>query len=358
MMGWIAFAEAALRETWAILLESAPYLLFGFLLAGLLHGLVSADTVARHLGRGKVGSVLKAALLGIPLPLCSCGVLPTALGLQRKGASKGATVSFLVSTPETGVDSMALTYALLDPLMTVFRPLAAFLTAVVAGVSENLLGRGEPAKKGVELECACSDTPTATTGPVSTRLRKGLGYAFGDFYRDLVPWLALGLLVAGALSASLPDGFIGAHLGTGVYPLVVMLVAGIPLYICATASTPIAAALILKGLSPGAALVFLLAGPATNLATITALAGTLGMGATARYLVSIAVGALGLGMALDAVYAGFGIDPAAVVGGTHELVPAWLAWASALALIALALRPLLRSWIKRAGAPQACSGAT
>lgn len=358
MTHWVGLVESVLYAAWSIFLETAPYLLFGFLVAGLVHGLVSAEAVARHLGRGKFGPVFKASVLGIPLPLCSCGVLPAALELRKKGASRGASVAFLVSTPETGVDSVAVTYALLDPLMTVFRPLAALATAVVAGVTENLLGgETEPAPLDSSAECPCSDAPPLG-GTALARLREGLAFAFGDFYRDLVPWLATGMLLAGVLSSVVPDGFIRNHIGTGFLPLLVMLGAGLPLYICATASTPIAAALILKGLSPGAALVFLLAGPATNLATVTALAGTLGVAATARYLLSISVGAVGLGVLLDAAYAGLGIPPTALVGGTHEVLPPWVAWGAALLLVALALGSLLKAWeASRHGAPGACSGA-
>ncbi|MBE0618085.1 MAG: permease, partial [Proteobacteria bacterium] len=208
-----------LGTSWHLLADSAPYLLFGFFAAGLLHGLVSTDAVGRHLGKGKLGSVVKAALFGIPLPLCSCGVLPAALGLRKKGASKGATVSFLVSTPETGVDSIALTYALMDPVMTLARPLAAFATAVLAGVAENLLGKEAPTAEPPRLPCGCREAPLPAGTSPGRRVREGLRYAFADLLGDLAPWLAVGLLLAGLISALVPTGFVETYLGEGVVPL-------------------------------------------------------------------------------------------------------------------------------------------
>jgi len=354
-LSWVDFLVGVFGESWRLFADSAPYLLFGFLAAGLLHGFVSTEAVGRHLGRGRLGSVVKAALFGIPLPLCSCGVLPAALGLRKKGASKGATVSFLVSTPETGVDSIALTYALMDPLMTLARPVAAFVTAVLAGVAENFLGRQEAPAEPSRLPCGCPEEPLPSGAGLSARVREGLRYAFGDLLGDLALWLAVGFLLAGLISVLVPDTFIQAHLGAGVLPLFVMLAVGIPLYMCATASTPIAAALILKGLSPGAALVFLLAGPATNVASLTALAGTLGVRSTARYLLAISVGAVAAGFALDRIYAVLGLSARALVGASAEVFPPAVGLASALLLIALALRPYLPG---RRGAPHACSGAT
>jgi len=354
-LAWVEFLGSVLGQSWHLFADSAPYLLFGFLAAGLLHGFVSTEAVGRHLGRGRLGPVVKAALLGVPLPLCSCGVLPAALGLRRKGASKGATVSFLVSTPETGVDSIALTYALMDPLMTVARPVAAFATAVAAGAMESFLGKDEPAMEPPRLPCGCREEPLPAGAGPTRRVREGLRYAFGDLLGDLAGWLVGGFLLAGLISVLVPDTFIQAHLGSGPLPLFVMLLVGVPLYMCATASTPIAAALVLKGLSPGAALVFLLAGPATNLASVTALTGTLGVRSTARYLVAIAVGSLAAGFALDGLYGALGLSARALIGAGAEVFPPAVGVLSGLVLIAVALRPYLP---RRAGAPHACSGAT
>jgi uncharacterized membrane protein YraQ (UPF0718 family) len=354
-MSAFTFVWAVIAESWGILVESAPYLIFGFLAAGILHGFISTEAVGRHLGAGRIGSVVKAALFGVPLPLCSCGVLPAALGLRKKGASKGATLSFLVSTPETGVDSIALTYALMDPLMTVFRPLAAFVTAVVAGVSENVFGRETASTDRISPACGCSDETIPEEASPLERIRGGLRYAFTDLLGDLAPWLGAGLLLAGLISVLVPADFVETYLGEGLLPLFIMLAVGIPLYICATASTPIAAALVLKGLSPGAALVFLLAGPATNLASLTALTGTLGVGATVRYLVAISAGALGMGLALDGVYGALGLSAQAVSGAAAEIFSPLVGTVTAVLLIALALWPHLP---RRKPAPQTCASAT
>lgn len=343
-----------LAESWSVLAESAPYLLFGFFAAAVLHAFVSTDAVGRHLGGSKIGSVVKAALVGIPLPLCSCGVLPAAIGLRRKGASKGATLSFLVSTPETGVDSIALTYALLGPVFAIVRPVAAFITAVVAGVGENLWGK-DTLPPEAKLSCGC-EAPSLPPGtPLAQRLREGLRYAFVDLLGDLAPWLAVGFLLAGLIGVVVPDAFIATYLGQGWLPLLIMLAVGIPLYICATASTPIAAALLLKGLSPGAALVLLLAGPATNLAALSVLAGTLGVGTTARYLAAIAGTTLALGWLLDVTLPGLGAAVVAGAAGSGEFLPAGVELAGAVLLVVLALWPHL-PW--RRSHHHACSGST
>lgn len=342
-------------ESWRLFVDSAPYLLFGFFSAGLLHGVISAETVGRHLGGRGIGPVVKAALFGVPLPLCSCGVLPAALGLRRKGASKGATLSFLVSTPETGVDSIALTYALMDPIMTIFRPIAAFVSAVAAGVCENAFGRDRAPAVQAGSSCRCGEAALPGSASLLTRLREGTRYAFVDLLGDLVPWLALGFLLAGLITVVLPPGFLASRLGGGWLARGTMLAVGIPIYICATASTPIAAALVLKGLSPGAALVFLLAGPATNLATLTSLTATLGPAATGRYVAAISVSALGLGYLLDGLYGALSISLRASAGSAPELLPAGVGLAAAALLGAAGLMAFLKNF--RSG-PGACPEAT
>jgi uncharacterized membrane protein YraQ (UPF0718 family) len=264
-------------------------------------------------------------------------------------------LSFLISTPETGVDSLALSCALLGPVMTLFRPLAAFVTAVVAGVAENLVaGDGGPVREPPHA-CGCGGEAAHTGAPISARLAEGLRFAFGDLLKDLVPWLAVGFVVAGVITASVPEGFVGGALGSGPLAYLAMLALGVPLYICATASTPIAAALILKGLSPGAALVFLLAGPATNAATITALSGTLGVRTTLRYLAAIAVVSVTMGALLDWLFPGSGAAARVLAGAGGEFLPPAVGTAAAFVLLSLALRFYLPS-VKPA--PRACSGAT
>lgn len=343
-----------LRECWTILLESAPYVLFGFLAAGVLKALLPGDLVSRHLGKSNAASVVKASLFGIPLPLCSCGVIPAAVELRKQGASKGSSAAFLVSVPETGVDSMAITWALLDPLMTVLRPVAAFVTATVTGLLINRLPEEPLPKSAAALACtdACCGKPTADRRPpLGTRLRDGLGYAFGDLLGDIGSWLLLGIAVAGVIAYAVPEDFFARTFANELTSLLVMLVVGIPLYICASASTPVAAALVLKGLSPGAALVFLLAGPATNAATITVVYRFWGRAATIIYLASIAVCSLLLGWLTNRLYAAAGLDILDWVhlGEEHAAGP----WEIAAALLLLAL--LVRCWWPR---PAQCAGAT
>jgi len=339
-------------ECWAVLCEAAPFMLFGFFIAGMLKALLPDTWMTRHLsGRGPL-SVFKAALMGVPLPLCSCGVLPAALGLRRQGAGAGATTAFMISTPETGVDSLAVTYAMIDPLMTLLRPVAAFVTAIMAGLAANLLPErllpasaaqaGQVAGGGCSCGGGCADSPATPARPgLGARVRCGLGDAFGDMLADVGGWLLVGVLVAAGISLFLPpDLFLGV-LGGEFSSMLAMLLVGVPMYVCASSSTPIAASLILKGLSPGAALVFLLAGPATNATTLTVMARTFGTALTAVYLSSIVVCSLAFGFLANRVYMALGFDIHAVLGQVNEVLPAWIGTASALLLLALTLRALL-----------------
>jgi uncharacterized membrane protein YraQ (UPF0718 family) len=344
------FVLTVLLEAWHLLLGASTYMIFGLLVSGLLRVFMNPASVAQHFGQGRIKSVVKAALLGIPIPLCSCGVLPAAVSLKKQGANNGATTAFLISTPESGIDSIAISYALLDPIMTVARPVAAFFSAVVAGITENLFRQ----KKGQALEhpdlsCpvdACCDgvnCPPEEHGRHHTfqeRVSAGVRYAFVDVWGDLVLWFFIGLLLAGVITVVVPAGLMDRYLGGGILAMILMLAFGIPLYICATASTPIAAALILKGVSPGAALVFLLAGPATNITSLTVLFGIMGKRATAVYLLAVAVSAVGFGLVVDKVYQLVSISPQAVVGHAGELLPPWVQFAGGFLLVLLSFKPL------------------
>lgn len=272
------------------------------------------------------------------------------MSLRKQGANKGAVTSFLISTPESGVDSIAITYALLDPILTVMRPVAAFFTAAVAGIAENLIGKKEETHQlQPDLSCPVDGCCDGVDCPpeehhrhhsFGEKLGSGMRYAFTDFWDDLAGYFFLGLLLAGIITVLIPDSFFTAYLGSGLTAMLIMLVAGIPLYVCATASTPIAAALILKGVSPGAALVFLLVGPATNMATLTVLAGTLGKRSTIVYLSAIAICAVLFGLMVDAIYGYFGISAQAVIGHAAETIPHWLAFMGSIILVLISIRPL------------------
>jgi uncharacterized membrane protein YraQ (UPF0718 family) len=259
------------------------------------------------------------------------------------------------------VDSISITYALLDPIMTVARPVVAFVTAFVAGLSENLFSYRKESREIIpDLKCpvdGCCDGVNCDPREHSRhhtffeKLRSGFGYAFKDLWNDIAAWFLFGLLLAGIITVLIPDDVFSRYLGSGLPAMLLMLAVGIPLYICATASTPIAAALILKGVSPGAALVFLLAGPATNLASLTVLVGTLGKRATIIYLSSIAVCSVIFGLVVDQIYGSWGFSAQAIVGQASEVVPPWLQWAGALVVVLLSIKPLynlIASRLKRA----------
>lgn len=333
-----------LQSSWQILLEASVFIVFGFIMAALLRAFISSETIVKYMGGRNFKSVLLAALFGVPLPLCSCGVVPTAIALRKQGASKPATLSFLITTPESSIDSIAITYALIDPLMTIFRPIAAFISGFVAGIAEIFFGEKEKTKKIEEIKCPhCYShddlTPEGTneiTKPHShslgERIASGFRFAFVELLSDISRWFLVGMLIAGAITYLIPPTFIENYLGEGWLSMFIMLAIGLPLYVCATASTPIAAALILKGMSPGAALVFLLAGPATNAASFTVLTKMLGKRTAVIYILSIAVCAVLLGMLLNWTYHALGINIHAIAGHAHEMIPMWLQWGTAVPL--------------------------
>ncbi|MCW5202597.1 SO_0444 family Cu/Zn efflux transporter [Desulfobulbus sp. US4] len=369
----MSFLYDALSSSWNLLNQSAIYMLFGLLIGGLLKEYLSPVYVAAHLGSGRFSSVFKAALLGIPIPLCSCGVLPAAATLKKQGANNGAVTAFLISTPESGIDSISITWALLDPIMTIARPVSAFISAAVAGITENLFSFSDPTvssnlkgqnnapTRGLSsCGCGCSGkqqqegllkkeaaTKKGFLKRFPGKLKAGIKYAIFDIWEELAGWFIVGLLLAGVITALLPDAFITAYLGGGLSSMLLMLLIGIPLYICATASTPIAAAFIMKGVSPGAALVFLLVGPATNITSLSVLVGLLGKRATALYLTSIAVVSVLCGLAVDAVYSMLGISVIAAVAKHGKMLPEQLTVAASLVLLALSIRPIKNSLQRR-----------
>lgn len=328
-----------LEESLSLFKDMAPYLLFGFMVAGLLHVFVSLGYIARHLGRNSVGSVIKSVILGIPLPLCSCGVIPAAVTLKKKGASKGSVISFLIATPITGVDSIMATYSLLGLVFTIARIVAASCTAFIAGVLTNVLvPRGyheHGIEEGFDENCPSCHPPTHKTEEKQERsLRSYFRYTFYELMDDIWKWLVIGTLIGGIIAYVIPDTFVHQHLGSGWQAMLLMLVVGIPMYVCATGSIPIAAALMLKGMSPGAALVFLLAGPATNAVTITVVSRELGRGATALYVLSVAVMSMVFGLAFDIVWNKLGQTVPHLLK-PMQMLPGWFDTGAAVVLGAL-----------------------
>ncbi len=293
-----------LTETARIFAESAPYLLLGFGLAGLLHVFLNRNKrITGLITAPGSRSVFLAAVLGLPMPLCSCGVLPAALTLRKQGASKGATASFLISVPETDIVSIILTWVLLGPFYAIFRPAAALVTAIVTGLAvdgvEGARSRDETVRTTDSDAEYLSDEEPPASPPARGWFGEAVQYGFRDMFDDIMPQLTLGLIVAGGLVAVLPG--LGLDRVVGGSPLIyfVMLLIGIPAYVCAAASTPVAVGLIVGGISPGAALVFLLAGPATNIASLVVLASQLGRVALGVYLTCIAVISLFMGILFD-----------------------------------------------------------
>ncbi|MDQ7007228.1 MAG: SO_0444 family Cu/Zn efflux transporter [Acidobacteriota bacterium] len=328
-MPWI---QTVLVETWASLAEMAPYLMLGFLVAGLLSVFVPPEVVERHLGGRGLWAIIKASLFGIPLPLCSCGVIPVGVSLRRHGASRGATTSFLISTPQTGVDSILVTYSLLGPLLAVVRPIAALVSGLLGGTAVSLLERED--RTGVEAPDdeapSCSDDCCSDEAASRGRLYRALRYGFVTLPEDIAQALIIGLLLAGVIAAVVPNDFFMNYLGTGLGAMLAMMVIGVPLYVCATGSVPIAAALLLKGISPGAALVFLMTGPATNAATISTIWKVLGRKTALVYLASVCLTALGTGALLDLMVSKLA---AREMLGHGAMLPSWVNQLFAVALV-------------------------
>lgn len=384
---------AILVETVRLLYLAAPYLLLGLVMAGFVHVLLPARVVERWLGRPGLGGAARAAAIGVPLPVCSCGVVPLAIEMRRKKASDPASLSFLVTTPESGVDSILFTWGLMGPVMAIARPIAAFATAMLGAAGALVFptrGRDAGEASAAEVEASeietaascCSSPPLAASEPpvaesrveegasccASTALegpsahhaaddetpsgwiaktRTAFGYGFGRLFDDIAFWLVLGVFLGGVLTAFVPSDLSALGLGEGLWPMILMLLVGVPLYMCASASTPVAAALLAKGLSPGAALVFLLAGPATNAASLVVLTRVFGRRFVAIYVGSVALGALASGLLFDALLVGAGVGLAlpALHEHTEHLEPFGIACFALLVglIVRAAWRGALRS---------------
>ena len=330
--------ELYLSELLSIMNEMAPYLLLGFLFAGILHVAFPGRKVQRFLGRRNFGSVVNASIFGIPLPLCSCGVIPTGVSFYKNGASKGSSVSFLISTPQTGVDSIMVTYSLLGLPFAIIRPIIALITGVVGGVLTNARDKRSVVESNASANDSCA--VGVKKGNKFTRI---FSYAFGDFLQDIQKWLVIGILLAALIAVIIPDNFFAEKVDSTLLGMLIMLLAAIPLYVCATASVPIAAVLMLKGISPGAALVFLMAGPATNIATMTVLGKVFGRKTLTTYLVSIIGGAIFFGFVINYFLPIEWFTQGLKDGHLHgHLLPGWLKLASTIVLTALIINGIFQ----------------
>ncbi|ATC93684.1 SO_0444 family Cu/Zn efflux transporter [Pseudoalteromonas tunicata] len=414
-----------LTNFWQLFMVSAPWLLLGLFIAALLNVYLPKDFLNKHLGKEGFWTTVKAALIGAPMPLCSCGVIPAAIGLRRAGASKSATTAFLVSTPETGIDSISVSYVLLGPFMAIIRPIAAIASAITAGLlvgkeskhehkSDNhthqpsekqsasccaakasspsavkevvkedekvtvsccapkaevkpkttsccastkadMVIRDESESKQTSCcapvitssdealitedvaSCCDSHEATPTTSSQWTKLKQAFHFSATKLLQDTAVWLLIGLFFAALVQTYVPEGFL-AQWGTGLLAMTVMVLVSIPMYICATASTPIAAGLLLSGVSPGAVLVFMLAGPATNIATLGVVGKELGKRAVAAYLTGVIGMALVFGYLTDYLVAEYGLVVAPTMAHGHEVLPYWLELGAAMLLAGLLVR--------------------
>ncbi len=330
-------------EIVSILMEMSPYLMMGFVFAGLLHLLFPKKKVRQYMGENNFTSILNASLFGIPLPLCSCGVIPTAVSFYRHGASKPATVSFLISTPQTGIDSILVTYSLLGLPFAIVRPIVALITGIFGGTLTSKVDKG---KKWAD-EPGNNDTENIPSG-FFPRIREMFRYSFVEFLQDISTWLIVGLLLAALISVVIPDNYFADKIPSNFVGMLLALVISGPIYVCATASVPVAAALMLKGLSPGAALVLLMAGPATNAATMTMVGKVLGKRSLISYLGAIIGGAMFFGVLIDNFlpHSWFMLsEHYGHMNHGHHILPDWLKTGSAVLLLLLIINGYVRKYL-------------
>ena len=342
--GLLELAARTLKGAWNITALMSPYLLAGFLISGILYVLVPASWVIRHLGGRAWIASLKSALFGVPLPLCSCGVIPVTAHIRRSGAGPGATAAFLMSTPQTGVDSILVTYGLLGPVFAIIRPIVAFVSGTLSGWAVDAWG-GAPDRH--EEEPATSNGQSSD--PVQPAWRRALRHGVVVLPRDIHRALLAGLLVAGVLGALMPPDFFASRMPEGPFGslglMILMLLVGIPLYVCSSASVPIGLSLLAAGIPPGAVLVFLITGPATNAATVSTLARMLGARSAVIYLACLVASALSAGFLMDAFPPD--ITLSVVRHCAHESSPSILQHMSAGALLLVMAGPLGASILRR-----------
>ena len=314
----------------------APYILFGLLFAGILHEVVPQSLVTKHLGDENIISVIKSTLFGIPLPVCSCGVIPLATSIKKSGASKGATLSFLISTPITGVDSILATYGIFGWVFTLYRVVTSIIVAMISGILTNIFDKeiqtpkpafsmSKPtsfvsvAKKEEDGSC-CSGSSCCESATPSKRfsLKKALRYAFITLLGDIAKPLFWGLIIGALITVSIPQNLSEILVTYGWLSYLIVIAIAVPMYVCATASLPIAAGLMLSGVSAGAAFVFLSAGPATNTVTIGVVKKMMGNRSLYIYLGSIIIGSVLFGLGLDYLFTTQNIDPKSLVHMSEE----------------------------------------
>lgn len=342
-MNWLTI----FKHIYDIFIEISPFLLLGLFFVGLLHIFFSKEFIIKHIGKDNVGSIVKASVLGVPLPLCSCGVIPTAIYMAKNGASKGAVISFLISTPQTGIDSIMATYGMLGWVFAIYRPLIAFVSGILGGIIVNIFSK-EPmtialeASNNVEVPTCSSgscNSSSCSTAPEKKQsvFMKFYHYAFVEFLDDIAVHFIIGIIISGLISFFIPEEFfIKYSLGSGILGMLVMIAVGLPMYICATASIPIAITLMLKGVSPGAAFVFLTVGPLTNAASLAILSKIFTKKVMIIYATSASIIAIIAGLSLDLIVNTFSLQefviPTMASGHMHDggflhtlyIISAWI----------------------------------
>jgi uncharacterized membrane protein YraQ (UPF0718 family)/copper chaperone CopZ len=326
----------------SLVLAMSPYLLLGFLFAGILYIWFPRKKVYKYLGKQDTASVIRAALIGIPLPLCSCGVIPTGISLYNSGASKGSSVAFLISTPQTGPDSLMVTYSLLGLPMAIIRPVIALVTGMLGGLLTNIFVRAD------ENKPVSMNNQIKEENKLDRSFLGMLKYAFVEFLEDIAKWLIIGLLIAALIDLFVPETFFTSVIDNEFLGMILILAVAVPLYVCATGSVPIAAVLMLKGLSPGAAIMFLMAGPATNAATITVIGKAFGRKTLFMYLLAIISGAFLFGVLVNELlpveWFTSALNHMHHSSHNHGLLPLWLQWGSGILLTGLLINALIRKY--------------
>lgn len=336
------FVENYLHPLWDIIMDMSPYLLIGFLIAGILDAFVPKTLYKKHFSGNNFRSVLLASIFGIPLPLCSCGVIPTGMSIHRNGASKGATVGFMISTPQTGADSILATASVLGLPFAIIRPVVAFIAGLFGGSMVNTFCSNEPVGKYEGTSgCCCKSKQSNERLSFSQRCVRALRYGFVEMMQDIGKWLIVGLFIAALITIFIPDDFFTNVSSSPLVNMLLVLLFSVPMYLCATGSIPIAAALMLKGLGPGAALVLLMAGPATNAAAIMVINKVMGRKTLIVYLISIILASVGFGLVIEYLLPdSWFVLPFAEVDG-HEHTHSWWQITSGVLLLLLIINSYL-----------------
>ena len=330
-----------LESLWIYLLSAAPFLMLGLFISGIVHVFISTERIKKSLGGKGISGIVKSSLFGIPLPLCSCAVIPTAATLKKNGASNSATSAFLISTPESGVDSIAMTYGMMDLPMTIIRPIAAFFSAFFAGILQLFFNNEDIEIEEEKKSCCKKSAKSGETNEESfmSKAKRSLRFSFVDLIDDFAFWLALGIVFGALINFIVPENFFDGL--DGFLGRVIILAIGVPLYICASATTPVAASLVMKGMSPGMALIILLVGPATNISNMLVIGKYIGKKGVLINVFAIVFVALLMSFITDFIYTKFSLPINFKVAAHHHEHVSYFTIGLTIAFILLLLKSLI-----------------